>query len=322
METRTAERVLPTPANAVPPSPSPSPSPSPAQPSGRTLFSPIFLPPPLEGFPPVHRSDPMALTRNIHPGQLQDWLNNTQSTCAALQIYGVGYPSVDRAEAITSGLRAALVAITGCYAVEVAAPIAARDEHDELLFPLPATYFAYGLTEEAATRLKAQICWSTSAISFFAYDLAPVIPNFLFTLHGFTKGDEKALEETVRRTFLVTRFCRFTASFAVNNPRFRGYSTDRIIETLMRTLEVKVVRVPGTTLQAVNVHCASPTTSPELWCLWRDALGAAQYVHSLCREGFPKRGLTCSGCHGNDHVRKGCPFAMLLGWNSSHELQE
>ncbi|KAJ8461945.1 hypothetical protein ONZ51_g11216 [Trametes cubensis] len=285
-------------------------------------FSPIYLPLPLDGFPLIHHSDPFFLTRNLHPDQHRDWLNHRQSTSAALQIHGMGYPTVGRAQFITNGLRSALVAITGCRTVEVAAPIVGRDEQDRLHFPLPATYFAYNLTEAAASKLKAQICWSTDSISFFAYNFAPRIPEFLFTLRGFTKRDKLALMAIVQQTFLSTKYRMFTASLAVDNPRFRGCSTEGIIDTLLRSLEVKVVSGTDSEPLAVNVHCASPTTSPELWCLWRDILGAAQYRDSFCRQGFHRGDLVCTGCHGRDHERDGCPFSKLLGWKDSHLFQE
>lgn len=118
------------------------------------LFSPVYLPTPIGGFPPVHRSDPQSLTLNLHPKLLEDWLRCRPSTSAGVQVYGVGYPSSENAKIITDGIRAALIAITRCHAIEVAAPIAAVDDHGAPLLPLPTTYLAYNIPEDIAARLS------------------------------------------------------------------------------------------------------------------------------------------------------------------------
>lgn len=230
------------------------------------------------------------------------------------------YPSSETAKVITSGIRDALIAITKCHSVEVAAPIAAKDAHGDPLIPLPTVYFAYNLTEYAATRLKTQVSWSTDTISFFAYDLSPTIPTLLFTLCGFTTQDPQRIEDTVRRTIFSRDYRLFTASFARDHPRFHGHSTDAVSEVLMQSLKVTVSQCVDSGIVAVNVYCTPPTTSPELWCLWRNTLGAAEYVHSFVGEGT-RVDLTCAGCHGAGHSAGDCPFSRLLGWNTEHALR-
>ncbi len=285
-------------------------------------FSPTFLPTPTGGFPVIHRAHPDSLTRNLHPQQIQDWENLRASTTVAIQVFAVGYPSLESARTITHGLQTALVDLTRCPAVEVAAPIAARDANGDPLFPLPTTYLAYNLTEEVASRLKKQVCWSLNSISFFAYDFSPVIPDFLFTLRGFTSRNIKSLEHVIKRTIFSPECRLFTASFAVDNPRFHGLSTDSIAELLMESLRLKVVERSHSDVLNVNVYCASPTTSDVLWCRWRDVLGAAEFTHSFIGVGTRVVYLACSGCHGADHDIGNCPFTTLLGWNSEHALRE
>ncbi|KAJ3011303.1 hypothetical protein NUW54_g2218 [Trametes sanguinea] len=285
-------------------------------------FSLIYLPTPVGGFPRVHRSDPESLTQNIHPQQLEDWLGHRQSTCVAIQVYGVGYPSSEAAKVVTDGIKDALVSLTKCATVEVSAPIAARDKRGDLTYPLSATYFAYNITEAAATELKKRVCWSTDALSFFAYDLSPAIPEFLFSLRGFTIDDPKVLAELVRKTLLSPHYRRFTISFALENPRFRGHTHDSIIDTIAQSLQVTVNRDPHSGSVVVNIYCTSPTTSPSLWRIWRRILASADYTNSFCCVGSQTRVLACSGCHGGDHSRSDCPFAAVLGWNGEHALQE
>ncbi|KAH9856396.1 hypothetical protein C2E23DRAFT_699855, partial [Lenzites betulinus] len=283
-------------------------------------FRMIFLPTPIGGFPTIHRSEPRALTRNLHPQQLRDWEGRQSSTTVGVQVYGLGYPSSEAATAITAAIKASFVEITGCPTVEVAAPIAARDESGDTIFPLPTTYLAYNLTEKVATKLKKHTCWSTEALSFFAYDLLPVIPDLLFTLRGFTSQDPATLKDIVRRTMFSPKYRLFTASFAVDNPRFRDCPPEVIADVLAQSLKVQVARRSRSGEWIVNVYCASPTTSPDLWCIWRNVLGAAEYAHSFVRVGSRVANIVCSGCHGADHSVDDCPFEKLLGWNGEHAL--
>lgn len=263
----------------------------------------------------MYRSDPESLTRNIDARQLAEWKSRSQRTSAGIQVYGVHYPTPNVAKHTTDGIQKALSALTKCTTVEVSAPIAAQDENGDDLLPRPATYFAYNLTEEAAAKLKKQRCWSMNAISFFAYDLDPVIPEFLFTLHGFTGRDPEALSETVRNTLFSTEYHSFTASFALNDPQLCGRPLDSVMAALSQSLKVRPCGSSG-----VNVYCTSPTTQPDLWRLWRDVLGSANYTHIYFSTGRRAPDLICSGCHGAGHVRKHCPFGTLLGWNGARSL--
>lgn len=284
-------------------------------------LAPIYLPTPIGGFPVVHRSDPRSLTRNLDAKQLADWMDHPRSTSIAVQVYGLEYPTLETQKATTDGIRDALVAITRCRTIEVASPIAAKDDLGEPLLPLPSTYFAYNMWADVAARLKGQVCWSTTAISFFAYDLDPTIPAHLFTLRGFTRRDPKVIEDIVRRTMFSPAYTLFTASFASGTPLFHGLSPEAISEILGQSLKVTVAEsTPSRTLN-VNVYCKAPTTTPELWTLWRDTLGAAEYGHSFVGVGSRVEDA-CTGCHGADHGVSDCPFGRLLGWNAEHMLRE
>lgn len=286
-------------------------------------FAEISLPTPIRGFPSIHRSHPRSLTRNLDPLQLLDWLDRRASASVGVQVYGVGYPSLETAKAVTDALRDALIALTKCYTIEVAAPIAAKDDHGDHLVPLPSVFLAYNMTEGVATRLKGQVCWSVDDISFFAYDLLPTIPTLLFTLRGFTRHDTATIQEIVRRTMFGPEYTLFTASFASDNPRFRGLSPDDIAEVLLQSLKVTVTESGAPSgMVTVNVYCDPPTTSPERWTLWRNTLGAAEYGHNFIGIGSRVEDLACTGCHGADHGVDDCPFKRILGWNSEHALRD
>ncbi|KAI0350472.1 hypothetical protein OH77DRAFT_1412945, partial [Trametes cingulata] len=284
-------------------------------------FAPIFLPPPFGGFPVVHRATPQALTFNIHPVQLRDWSARPRTTSAAVQVYGLQSLAQGGAKAVVDRLRSGAVAITGCKAAEIAAPIPSQvsqvvDGQPAQPSP-PITFFLFNLTEMAALRLKKQVCWSTKTVAFFAYDLDPAIPDFLFTLHGFTLRVPQDLERIVKKTLSQPNYRDFTLSLALDNPEFSGRRPDVVFDTLLRSITVKVIELGPLGPLVVNVYGKSPTTSPELWCIWRDALANAEYYDSYTGVGRVRPGwsMSCSGCHGSDHIYLQCPFRRVLGWN-------
>ncbi|KAI0642147.1 hypothetical protein C8Q79DRAFT_918510 [Trametes meyenii] len=279
-------------------------------------FAPIALPAPLGGFPVVHKANPAALTRHIDPMQLRDWLSRPTATSAAIQISGVDYPSHEEAKTVIDHLRSALVELTGCRTVEVSAPIAAHRYDGGLMHPLPSTFFAHNISEWATRKLKRQISWSTKAIAFFVYDLRPSIPELLFPLHGFTHRDSRELETVVKQTLRQPEYRNFTLSLALDNPEFTGQRPDKVFDVLMCSIQVRVIDLlPSGTLVA-NVYGKSPTTSPQLWCVWRDVLGDVEYRSSFAHVGRRRLGeLSCAGCHGADHLLTCCPYEKILGWH-------
>ncbi|KAI0649606.1 hypothetical protein C8Q79DRAFT_923151 [Trametes meyenii] len=287
-------------------------------------FAPIFLPVPIGGFPAIHRSDPDAIRRNIDPRQLAVWESFPQSTSAAIQVFGRGYPRTDEAKSDTDTIREVLVELTGCPDVEVAAPIAVDSPitGGSAAFPGPVTYFARNLTEAAAAHLKTHTYWSTGKLSLFAYGLSPVIPDLLFTLRGFTTTDDKLLHDTIRDTMFSPTTRLFTLSFALTNPRFHEYSYERIIVTLMHSFRIHVISDSSPGAAYVNVYCSSPTTSPDTWRLWRDGLRTLKYWHGFGGVGKPAPSweYVCRDCHGDDHTWCHCPFNTLMGWNLSRAL--
>ncbi len=273
----------------------------------------IFLPTPSEGFPAIHAASPTALTQNIEPIQLRDWLARPSATCAAVQVYGFGYPSRDEAKIMVDRIRAAIVALTKCQTAEVAAPIAARGRDGELAHPLPATFLAFNLTEAAASELKNGVCWSTRFLGLFLYDFRPSIPEYLFALHGFTHRAPREIEAAIKRTLMLPSYRDLSLSLALDNPEFAGQRPQTVFDTLLRSIRIKVVDLSGGPL-VVHVYCKSPTTEPDRWCMWRDALGDAEYYSSYIGVGFRGPTRSCSGCHGSDHLRTHCPYARLPGW--------
>ncbi|KAI0349528.1 hypothetical protein OH77DRAFT_1225859 [Trametes cingulata] len=294
------------------------------------VFSPIFLPPPIGGFPKVHRAMPQALTLNLHPVQLRDWSARPRKTSAAVQIYGIHALQQGGAKIVIDRLRSGVVSITGCKAAEVAAPIACQGLAEVAVAsiasqaadlrptqPPACTFFLFNLSEFAASRLKKQVCWSTKTVAFFAYDLDPVIPDFLFTLHGFSLHVPQDLETLVKKTIMQPNYRDFTLSLARDNPEFSDLRPDVVFDILLRSITVKVIELVPSGPLVVNIYGKSPTASPELWCIWRDALANAEYYDSFVGHGRVRPGwnMSCSGCHGSDHLRPHCPFRRVLGWN-------
>ncbi|KAI0349689.1 hypothetical protein OH77DRAFT_1440281 [Trametes cingulata] len=281
-------------------------------------FALIFLPAPIGGFPVVYQAFPDALTCNVDPRQLRDWSSHPESTSTAVQVYGAGYPAHDEAKVMVDRIRGAVVALTGCSAAEVAAPIGVRGPDGELAHPPPTIYFVYRLDESATARLKKQVCWSTKTIAFFSYSLRPSIPEFLFALHGFSHPDVEEFEALVKQTMAQPKYRDFTLSFAADNPEFSGLSHDSIMDTLIRSIQVKVVEVTQNGPLVVNIYGKSPTRSPDLWCTWRDVLRDAEYYSSYARVGLTNWRCQCSGCHSADHTRMHCPFDQNVpGWRCS-----
>lgn len=281
-------------------------------------FAPIYLPVPLGGFPPVHNATPDALTQNIDPTQLQDWQSRPPSTCVAVRVFGADYPSQYEAKAMVDRIRAGITALTRCKTVEVAAPLAARSISGELVDPLPVTFLAFNLPAQVASRLKKQVYWSTKSIAFFCYELLPSVPELLFTLRGFTHRVPKELEAVIKRTMSQTEYRNLTLSFAMNDPEFVGQRPEAIFNTLIRSLQIKIVdNLPSGPL-AVHVYGKPPTRVPELWSMWRDALGTAEFYSSYVGVGHRQPNWSCSGCRGADHLRAQCPFEKLPGWNRAN----
>ncbi|KAI0644442.1 hypothetical protein C8Q79DRAFT_913190 [Trametes meyenii] len=278
-------------------------------------FAPIYLPRPMGRFPAVHQASPTALTSGLDPIQLRDWLSQPTSTSAAIQISGIDYPTHEEATLVVNRLQSALIDLTGCKAIEVAAPIAARRSDSDLAHPLPSVFLAHNMSESATKRLKKQSSWSLKTIAFFVYDLRPLIPEFLFPLYGFTNQGVRELETIIKQTLSQPDYRNFTLSLALDNPEFLGQRPDDIFDSLMRSIRVKVVEFVPLGTPIVNVYGKSPTTSPQLWCLWRDVLGDAEYRSSFARVGCRRLGYTsCARCHGADHVLTGCPYGRVLGW--------
>ncbi|KAI0349681.1 hypothetical protein OH77DRAFT_1431807 [Trametes cingulata] len=278
---------------------------------------PAFLPTPIRGFPVVHKAFPSALTRNIDPRQLQDWLSYPSSTSSAIQVYDATCPTREEAYVLMAKIRGVLAKFTGCSAVKVSSPIGVRDFDGQLSYPSPSTFFICKLSEPVATRLKEQVCWSTKTLAFFAYDLRPSIPQFLFGLQGFTRADAQQLESIVKQAMMQPKYRDLTLSFAVGNSDFSGLSRDVIFDTLLRSVHVKVTKSSSGALVA-NVYGRSPTKSAEQWCLWRNALSEVEYYDSFIQIGTSISSRECSGCHGADHIRMHCPFFKeVLGWHGA-----
>ncbi|KAI0365268.1 hypothetical protein BV20DRAFT_903418, partial [Pilatotrama ljubarskyi] len=259
--------------------------------------------------PIVHRADPEDVVLHVEDFQLQEWRKWSPRSTALVEIYDQGFPTNLEARLCISVLADAIRAVTGCWTVEIAAPIPKRAEDGSMLQPPPACYFVYNISRTAVNNLKRLAFWRTETISFFVYDLSPTIPTLLFTLEGFTHCRHRALLETVRRALHLPQRREHTMSLALENPEFQGMTEDAIHTTILDSVRISFLELYVNGPLLVNVYCRSPTTSVAEWRMWRDALGDLAYVNPLCRAGQRLRWLRCSGCHGADHFRRRCPFA-------------
>ncbi|KAI1783637.1 hypothetical protein LXA43DRAFT_850737, partial [Ganoderma leucocontextum] len=267
------------------------------------------LPIPIVGWPSIHSETPDHLGMNVDPSQLVEWMQYPASSIVAIQVYGVVQLTPRETLEVIRRLKTAIARLTDCQMANVAAPLAVEGSGGGS----PKTFLAYNLSTIAADILKRQRCVSTDAIAFFAYDFTPSIPTLLFGLRGFTENDANQLQTIVRNTFLSQKFRSFSLALAHVNPEFRGLTDEAIVNSIIRTIKVTTLEEDGAII--AHVYCKSPTALPDLWCLWRDVLGSAEYFSSLYGRGTRAQACICSGCHGADHPRSRCPFASLLGWN-------
>lgn len=303
----------------VSPSNSPPPTviPPPACPSisGARRVVPAFLP----DFPTVHRAKPDDLTANIDPEQRMVWLHQPPSTSAAVQVYGVRDLSPDEVVIVVAVLKRAISSVTGCATVEVSVPIAARNSGEDKAHSMPSSFLAFNLTTTAAAMLKKRVCWVTNECAFFAYNLSPSIPTYLFSMQGFTHKYPDKIRESVLAVVLSSPYRDISLALAQSNEKYRGYSSDAIMTSLTSSIKVSILHLSMIGPVIANIYCDSPTENPELWCVWRDAFLNAEYGGGLYGRGSPMAITVaqCSGCHGADHPREVCPFSRFLGWHDS-----
>lgn len=276
-----------------------------------------MLPAPLMEFPTVHKARPDDLTASIDPEQLTEWLEQPPSTSAAVQIYGVQHVSLDTVAMTVTILKRAISDVTGCATVEVSAPVASGSSGKDQPCFQPNSFLVYNLTTSAATMLKEHVCWVTHECAFFAYDLFPCIPTYLFSIQGFTHKYPEKIRESVQATMLSSPYRDLSLALARSNDKYRNCSPDAIMGALTNTLKVSILRLSVTGPVIANIYCDSPTENPELWCTWRDTLVKAKYRSGMYGRGSPTADgfVRCSGCHGADHPREVCPFSPFLGWH-------
>ncbi|KAI0366122.1 hypothetical protein BV20DRAFT_982125 [Pilatotrama ljubarskyi] len=270
------------------------------------------LPRPLGGFPRVQMSDPTSLTKDIDPLQLRAWQELPPSTSAIIHVYG--YNPREASPFVGTLLRAMIRKATSSFTAEIAAPIKSAELSFEAAktHSLPASYLLYNVNSDAMKKLKAQACWSFDDLSFFVYDLTPTIPDFLFTLEGFLHCDACLVKGVVKAA--IDRYREFTISLALANPELKGKTADEIAKFVMDSVRVSILQPSTDGPLFTNVYSKSPTKSPRLWTLWRDALASAEYRSSFVGVGRRSTVWKCSGCQGADHPRSHCPFAKIPGW--------
>ncbi|KAI0348946.1 hypothetical protein OH77DRAFT_334708 [Trametes cingulata] len=241
---------------------------------------------PLAGFPLVHREDPGSLMRGLDPAQLNVWRSFPSNTTALVEIFGQLFPTNDEAADLVDVLRDTIRAATGCATINVAAPLSAQRS---TLESRPRCFFLWNLSPTVAEELKGRRCCSWKHISFFVYDITPSLPEYLFTLEGFTTTDAAELTTIVRGVLNHPYHRDYILALSHVDSAPPGSPASTFIDDIIRSVKVIPWRIAERGPVFANVYCKSPTTSPERWRVWRDSVGSARFCSYLYRVGTRRR---------------------------------
>ncbi|TFK84936.1 hypothetical protein K466DRAFT_566922 [Polyporus arcularius HHB13444] len=172
-------------------------------------------------------------------------------------------------------------------------------------------WFVRGLTKAGAAKLLDMRLITTQLVTFFVFPHS-VEPRLVLTLGGFWSNIGGQIEEMIETTFRGPEIYDILAQCAEVTPMFNGMETERAVNYLLETLEVKVSTLPDRLIFAC-AYLAFPGVEATTWRYLRNAIASVPFDN-----GYNSRGTTwsfrCGVCGANDHPEVLCVWPTLDGW--------
>ncbi|KAI9063990.1 hypothetical protein FKP32DRAFT_1603326 [Trametes sanguinea] len=289
-------------------------------------FAPPAIPPPppapelrltetpAEGFPDIEMDDPDALYADLAPERANALRNGNTEPVLLFQVYNVGFPTPQQVQEVTEAATTVINSLRPEPGLLILPPEPPRAP-DGTRVGSPITWTALGVSRATisdAIRLRVM---STTRITLIFYSQTPAIPRYLFTLTGFVHNRDNSILNAVAAVFGGPVIFPATLQLTQGNPAFRDVSPEQAAWRVIRTLEVRVVRLQNGNILAA-IYCDPPTTSVARWRAWRNLAFTQMYPSNFNATGFARRRALCAGCHGADHPTHLCPFQDVPGWNA------
>jgi len=134
-----------------------------------------------------------------------------------------------------------------------------------------------------------------------------LIPQYLFSLQGFTTQSIPAIKEAILRVWDKAKFKNNIAELIADNESFIHFSTPDATNYIVSTFRVIILDTKvrgGKPNPTINIYMESPTNDPEAWVEWRDHLADLHYPSPRQPLLRVIPGWNCgTECHANDHPR-------------------
>ncbi|KAI9062430.1 hypothetical protein FKP32DRAFT_1677372 [Trametes sanguinea] len=276
-------------------------------------------PPPKGGYPRKHLKSPRDLIRLIPQAAVDLWLAQDEEMRIMLEVYGEGEMTHERAQELSESMSNTVTAITNERGTFVLTAPSLLGRGVKVRRDTSAVWMMTGLSARGTSLVLAQGMWSTPDGTFFVHKLHVEMPEYIFSLVGFTHCVGNTIEEGFKAHFRAGgRIFTSIVNLVNEDPARRAYS-HQIAMDIEKTVRIDVVQYPSVDgvrpgRIVANVYCAPPVNNAERWESWRDSFLTKKFTcdyHSECEAILLKR---CEGCHGGDHETAVCPYPRIEGF--------
>ncbi|KAI9064918.1 hypothetical protein FKP32DRAFT_1602764 [Trametes sanguinea] len=276
-------------------------------------------PPPPGGYPRKHLKSPRDLIRLIPQDAIDLWLAQDDDTKCMLEVYGEGEMTHERAQELSESMSNTVTTITRERGTFVLTAPSLLGRGVKVRRDTSAVWMMSGLSANGTSLVLGQGMWSTPDGTFFVHKLHIEMPEYLFSLEGFTHCVGSTIEDGFRVHFKTGgRIYTSIVNLINEDPARRAFS-HQIALDIERTVRIEVTQYPSVDgvrpgRIIANVYCAPPVNNAERWEKWRDSFLTKKFTcayHSECEAILLKR---CEGCHGGDHETPVCPYPRIDGF--------
>ncbi|KAI0685563.1 hypothetical protein C8T65DRAFT_701485 [Cerioporus squamosus] len=275
-----------------------------AAPPQHVLLPPVptvtFTTLPPGGAPPIHFDDPEFLVKGLAGERIHVIYRQPQATIVLARIFNGGVPRASNVKQQSDSLASTVTAAAWGQELSL------QDQ--------PMTWLILRLTPAHAGQLIRQRVWSSSKISFLAFNRDLKFDRFIGRVGYYTHNTDNDIDTSIRRAFAGPLILPSIRSLVAEHPNIAPIDVDPTVLRVLESIRVVVLVYPNGNIVA-NVYCDSPTFLVESWRTWVAYIHTVPFWSDLNPTGQFLRPIRCAGCSAADHPTFLCPLAQLPGWN-------
>ncbi len=265
------------------------------------------------GAPPIHFDDPEFLLKGLAAERIHVIYRQPQGTMVLVRVVNGGVPRASNVKQQSDALAEAVTAASGAKDFIIVPPAQACGQELSLQ-DQPATWLVLRLEPIRARLLVRQLVWSTTKISFLAFNRDLKFDRFIGRIGYYTHNTDDDIGTSIRRTFAGPLILPSIRSLVAGHPNISPEGVDPTVNSILDSIRINVITYPNGNIIA-NVYCDSPSHLVESWRTWTSYVHTVQFWSDLNPTGLFLRPIRCAGCSAADHPTFLCPLALIPGWN-------